>query len=203
MPTLAMNRPISSETTPLSGASVEMKTAQVRPSSTSQKYSAELNLSANSASAGADDDQHRGAEQAADRRGHEAGAERQLGLALAGHRVGVVGVGGGRRRAGNAQQRARDVAGEDRHRARGDDRADRRHRLHEEGHRHQQRGRHRRGQPGSAPTTRPNTDASSMTTITYGSRHQSEGLLRRRAWRFSQVKRLRARRAAAAPAAAG
>ena len=60
-----------------------MKTAQVRPSSTSQKYSNELNLSANSASVGAADHQHRGAEQAADGREHEPGAERDLGLALA------------------------------------------------------------------------------------------------------------------------
>ena len=51
---VAMNSPISSETTPLTGASVEMKTAQLSPKQASQKYSAELNLSANSASAGAE-----------------------------------------------------------------------------------------------------------------------------------------------------
>ena len=38
----------------LTGASVEMKTAQLSPKQASQKYSAELNLSANSASAGAE-----------------------------------------------------------------------------------------------------------------------------------------------------
>jgi hypothetical protein len=38
----------------LSGRSDVMNTAHVKPSSTSQKYSNELNLSANSASAGAD-----------------------------------------------------------------------------------------------------------------------------------------------------
>ncbi len=40
-------------TRPLSGRSDVMNTAQVRPSSTSQKYSNELKLSAKSASAGA------------------------------------------------------------------------------------------------------------------------------------------------------
>ena len=39
--------------TPLSGMSLVMKTAQLSPSSTSQKYSKELNLIATSASAGA------------------------------------------------------------------------------------------------------------------------------------------------------
>ena len=53
-PTHATMRPSSSETTPLSGRSDVMTTAQVSPSSTSQKYSNELNLSATSASAGAD-----------------------------------------------------------------------------------------------------------------------------------------------------
>ena len=52
-PTHATNRPSSSDTKPLSGRSEVMNTAQVRPISTSQKYSNELNLSANSASAGA------------------------------------------------------------------------------------------------------------------------------------------------------
>ena len=52
-PTHATRRPRSSDTKPLSGRSDVMNTAQVRPISTSQKYSNELNLSANSASAGA------------------------------------------------------------------------------------------------------------------------------------------------------
>src|SRR6188508_2443443 len=52
-PTQAIRRPSSSETNPLSGRSDVMNTAQVRPSSTSQKYSYEENLSANSASVGA------------------------------------------------------------------------------------------------------------------------------------------------------
>ena len=52
-PTQAINRPISKVTTPFRGWSLEMKTAQVRPISTSQKYSKELKLSANSASVGA------------------------------------------------------------------------------------------------------------------------------------------------------
>ena len=52
-PTQAIISPMSSETTPLSGCCAVMTIAQVRPSSTSQKYSNELNLSATSASAGA------------------------------------------------------------------------------------------------------------------------------------------------------
>ncbi len=52
-PIEATSRPSSSDTKPLSGRSDEMRTAQVRPSRTSQKYSNELKLRANSASAGA------------------------------------------------------------------------------------------------------------------------------------------------------
>ena len=52
-PTDATSRPRNSETKPLSGCSDVRNTAQVRPISTSQKYSNELNLSANSASVGA------------------------------------------------------------------------------------------------------------------------------------------------------
>ena len=52
-PTQATSRPSSSDTKPFSGRSDVMNTAQVSPSSTSQKYSNELNFSANSASVGA------------------------------------------------------------------------------------------------------------------------------------------------------
>ena len=52
-PTQAIRMPRKSVTSPFSGWSLEMKTAQVRPISTSQKYSNELNLSANSARVGA------------------------------------------------------------------------------------------------------------------------------------------------------
>ena len=52
-PTHATSRPSISDTKPFSGRSDVMKTAQVRPRSTSQKYSKELNFSANSASVGA------------------------------------------------------------------------------------------------------------------------------------------------------
>ena len=52
-PTQATSRPSSSVTSPSSGRSDVMNTAQVSPSSTSQKYSNELKLSAKSASAGA------------------------------------------------------------------------------------------------------------------------------------------------------
>ena len=147
-PTLAISRPRKSETKPLSGCSDVRKTAQVSPISTSQKYSNELNFSANSASVGADDHQHGRSEEAADRREDEARPQRELGLALVGHRVGFVGVGGRRRRPGHAQQAAGDVAGEDRHRRRGDDRRDGRDRRHEERDGHEERRRHRRGEAG-------------------------------------------------------
>jgi hypothetical protein len=39
MPTVAIASPISSETSPLTGASVEMNTEQLRPKQASQKYS--------------------------------------------------------------------------------------------------------------------------------------------------------------------
>src|SRR6478752_69121 len=52
-PTQAISSPMSSDTNPLSGRSDVMKTAQVSPSSTSQKYSNDENLSANSANEGA------------------------------------------------------------------------------------------------------------------------------------------------------
>ena len=52
-PTLAIRRPRKSDTKPLRGCSDVRKTAQVNPISTSQKYSNELNFSANSASVGA------------------------------------------------------------------------------------------------------------------------------------------------------
>jgi hypothetical protein len=52
-PTQATSSPSSSETKPFSGRSEVMNTAQVSPINTSQKYSNELNFSANSASAGA------------------------------------------------------------------------------------------------------------------------------------------------------
>src|SRR5512133_2587025 len=52
-PTHATSRPSSSVTTPLSGWLDVMNTAQVSPSSTSQKYSNELKLRAKLASAGA------------------------------------------------------------------------------------------------------------------------------------------------------
>ena len=51
---VAMNRPISSETRPLSGVSVATNTAQLRPKQASQKYSCDEKRSANSASAGAE-----------------------------------------------------------------------------------------------------------------------------------------------------
>src|SRR5467141_701610 len=52
-PTHATRSPSISVTKPMTGRSEVMNTAQVRPSSTSQKYSNELNFNANSASAGA------------------------------------------------------------------------------------------------------------------------------------------------------
>ena len=52
-PTEATSKPSSSETMPFSGRSAVITIAHESPSSTSQKYSNELNLSATSASAGA------------------------------------------------------------------------------------------------------------------------------------------------------
>ena len=78
----------------------------------------------------------------------EAGAERQLRLALAGHRVGLVRIGRRGRRAGDAQQRTGDVAGEDRHRGGRHDGGDRGDRREIEGDRHEERRRHGGGQAG-------------------------------------------------------
>ena len=52
-PTHATSKPRNNIISPLTGEPVEMKTAQVRPSSTNQKYSNELKFSAKSAKAGA------------------------------------------------------------------------------------------------------------------------------------------------------
>ena len=59
-----------------------MKIAQVKPSITSQKYSNELNFSADFGEQRRGDDQHQHAEDAADHREHEPGAERDFRLAL-------------------------------------------------------------------------------------------------------------------------
>ena len=53
-PMVAINKPSKSEIKPLSGLPVAIKIAQVKPSSTSQKYSKSENLSAQSASTGAE-----------------------------------------------------------------------------------------------------------------------------------------------------
>ena len=125
-----------------------MNTALDRPSTTSQKYSNDENLSATSASAGAAT-----ISTAVPNRPPITENTRPAPSAISAwpflrHRVGLVGVRGRGRRAGHAQQAAGNVAGEDRHRGGGDDRRHRRHRRHEEGDRHQQRRGHRRGEPG-------------------------------------------------------
>ena len=53
IPIVATNRPMRGEMNPFAGEPGETNTAQERPSSTSQKYSSDENLSAMSASAGA------------------------------------------------------------------------------------------------------------------------------------------------------
>ena len=108
MPMQLIGRPNSSEAKPLSGSSVAMNTAQVNPSSASQKYSNEEKLIANSASSGAHDDQDRDAEQPADHREDQIDAEVEIELALLRHGVALVRVGGGGGRAGNAQHRGRE-----------------------------------------------------------------------------------------------
>ena len=147
-PTEATSSPSSSETMPFSGLASAMNTALDRPSDHQPEILERGELERHLGKRRRGDDQHRGAEQAADHREHQARAERELALPFVRHRVGLVGVRGGGRRARHAQQAARNVAGEDRHRRRGDDRGDGRHRRHEERHRHQQRGRHGGGQAG-------------------------------------------------------
>ena len=77
-----MSRPMKSVVSPLSGASVEMKTAQVRPIRTSQEVLERARLERELGERRRGNHQHRGAEQAADGREDEAGAERELGLAF-------------------------------------------------------------------------------------------------------------------------
>ena len=101
------------------------------------------------------DHQRQRAGDAAERAEPQADAQRQLRLALARHGIGFVGVGGGGGRAGNAQQGAWNIAGEDRHGRRGDDGRHGRDRREIERHRHQQRGRHGRGQPRQRPDHQP------------------------------------------------
>ena len=131
---------------PFSGRSAVITIAHDRPSSTSQKYSNELNLSANSASAGADRISTAVPNRPPIAENTRPAPSASLGLALARHRIRLVGVRGRRRRARHPQQAAGNVAGEDRHRRGGHDRRDRRDRRHEERDRHEQRRRHRRGQ---------------------------------------------------------
>ena len=83
-----------------------------------------------------------------ERREPQANAERQFRLPFPGHGVGLVRVGGGGRGAGDAQEAAGDVAGEDRHGGSGDDGSDGGHGGQIEGDRHQQRRRHGGGQAG-------------------------------------------------------
>ena len=147
-PMLATSRPSISEVTALSLLDEPMNTALDRPSTTSQKYSNDENLSATSASDGA-----AAISTAVPNSPPITENTRPAPSAISAwpflrHRIGLVGVGGRRRRAGDAQQRTGDVAGEDRHRGAADDRRHRRHRRDEERDRHQQRGGHRRGEPG-------------------------------------------------------
>ena len=93
-------------------------------------------------------DQDDDAENAAEHGEDEVDAHAQVELALLGHLVALIRIGGRGRRARHAQHRGGNIAGEDRHGGGGDDGAQRRHRRHEEGDRHQQRRRHRRGQAG-------------------------------------------------------
>ena len=78
----------------------ETKTAQDRPSTTSQKYSKDENFSATSARDGRRDDQDDGAEQSADDGENERGAKSLFGAAAPGHAVGVLDIGRAGRRAG-------------------------------------------------------------------------------------------------------
>ena len=148
MPMQLMASPSSSDATPFSGASVVMKIAQVNPSSASQKYSNDEKWMANSASAGAQTMRMATPTSPPITENTRLTPEVEVELALARHGIALVGVGGRRRRSGDAQHRGRNVAGEDRHGGRGDDGAERRDRGHEEGDRDEQRRRHGRGQAG-------------------------------------------------------
>ena len=139
--------------------------------------------------------QRQGADDAADGAEPQPGAERDLRLALARHRVGLVRVGGGGRRAGDAQQAARYVAREDRHGGSGDDGRHRRDGREVEGDGHQQRRRHGGGKAGQGAHHQP-VDGGG------GDRHQH---VRRRdhAQRFEQRAHAAAQGAGRMPAGKG
>ena len=101
-----------------------------------------------------EEDQHRGAEETADRAEHHARAERAMILAALGEGVEVVGVRGRRRCPRNAHQRARNVAGRDRTGFQGDHGGERCEWREEVGQRHDQRDGHRRREAGNRPEQR-------------------------------------------------
>ena len=97
---MPVNMPIRSEIAAFAGEPDAMKTPQVRPRQTSQKYSNELNSQRHVRKRRRRGDQHDGAENAADGRKDDAGAERDLALTLAGHGIGFIRVGRRGRRSG-------------------------------------------------------------------------------------------------------
>ena len=118
------------------------------PKSTSAKISAGPNLIATAATCSISSIMTMQAEQAAERRGDDRGAERQARLALPRHLVAVEDGRRGRRVAGNAEKNgshraARHAAGVD-----AEQHADRGHGVEAEGERHHQRQRRREGEPG-------------------------------------------------------
>ena len=146
MPTQETSRPRNMPAIAFTGEERATSVAHIRPSKRQPEILEGRERQRDLGERRRQDHQRQRAGDAADGREPDAGAERELGLALAGHGVGFVGIGRGGRRAGDAQQRAGDVAGEDRHRGRRHDGRDRRDRREIEGDGHQQRGRHRGGE---------------------------------------------------------
>ena len=140
------------------------------------------------------------AEQAAHRREGDVAAERQVELSLLAELVALVGIGGRGGRAGHAQHGGGNVAGEDRHRRRRDDGAERRDRVHEKGHRHQQRGRHGRGQPGDGADEQAEQRRQHDGADDVGTNDEHEGLYKDVHRRAPLTSRGRGGRAAAARA---
>ena len=146
-PIAEISSPSSSDTMPFSGSPIVMNTAQVRPSSTSQKYSNELNFSATSASAGAArtstivpkippiTENTRSAPSTV-----SAWPFFVITYASSVYAA-EAGVPGMRSRQPGMSPEKIAIA------VAVTMRGDRRHRRHEERHRHEQRGRHRRGEP--------------------------------------------------------
>ena len=120
--------------------------------------------------------QYCGAEQPAQRRKDQTRPQRGFGLALFRHGIRLVGIGGGRRRSRHAHQAARNIAGKDRHRGRGNDGSDSGDRRHEERYRDQQCCGHGGSQSGNRTDKEPEERRQDHHQKIVGVEHQREGL---------------------------